>query len=55
MALALSLPIGLTGRETLIAIVFGTVLLSLVGQGVSLPWVVKRLQLSPATVIASTN
>ncbi len=46
MALALSLPTALVGREQLIALVFGTVLLSLVGQCVSLPWLVKRLQLS---------
>jgi CPA1 family monovalent cation:H+ antiporter len=45
MALALSLPAGLTGRSELIAIVFGAVLLSLVVQGVSLPWMVRRLQL----------
>jgi monovalent cation:H+ antiporter, CPA1 family len=49
MALALSLPSGLVGREQIIAIVFGTVLLSLVGQGVSLPWLVKRLNLSPVS------
>jgi monovalent cation:H+ antiporter, CPA1 family len=48
MALALSLPTGLPGRETLIAIVFGAVLLSLVVQGVSLPWLVTRLQLTPS-------
>ncbi|BAY65103.1 sodium/hydrogen exchanger [Calothrix brevissima NIES-22] len=46
MALALSIPASIPGREQLIAIVFGTVLLSVVGQGVSLPWLVKRLQLS---------
>jgi CPA1 family monovalent cation:H+ antiporter len=46
MALALSLPSTLPGREILIAIVFGCVLVSLVGQGLSLPWVVKRLKLS---------
>ncbi|NJO41722.1 MAG: sodium:proton antiporter [Cyanobacteria bacterium CRU_2_1] len=46
MALALSLPASLAGRGYLIAIVFGTVLLSLVVQGLSLPWVVKRLKLS---------
>lgn len=46
MALALSIPVTIPGREQLIAIVFGTVLLSVVGQGVSLPWLVKRLQLS---------
>jgi CPA1 family monovalent cation:H+ antiporter len=44
MALALSLPAGLTRRSELIAIVFGAVLLSLVVQGISLPWIVQRLQ-----------
>ncbi|MBD2040055.1 cation:proton antiporter [Microcoleus sp. FACHB-672] len=46
MALALSLPTTLPGREGFIAIIYGCVLLSLVGQGSSLPWVVKRLNLS---------
>ncbi|MBW4679012.1 MAG: sodium:proton antiporter [Microcoleus vaginatus WJT46-NPBG5] len=46
MALALSLPTTLPGREGLIAIIYGCVLLSLVGQGSSLPWLVKRLNLS---------
>jgi len=46
MALALSLPITLPGRDILITIVFGSVLVSLVGQGLSLPWLVKRLNLS---------
>lgn len=46
MALALSLPADLPGRAELIAIVFGTVLLSLVGQGVGLPWLVRRLQVA---------
>jgi CPA1 family monovalent cation:H+ antiporter len=46
MALALTLPIEIVGRGTIISIVFGTVLLSLLGQGVSLPWLVKRLNLS---------
>ncbi|HEY9662106.1 MAG TPA: sodium:proton antiporter, partial [Allocoleopsis sp.] len=46
MALALTLPATLPGRSYIIAIVFGTVLISLVGQGVSLPWIVKRLKLS---------
>ncbi|BAZ20623.1 sodium/hydrogen exchanger [Kalymmatonema gypsitolerans NIES-4073] len=46
MALALSLPTTLPGREGLIALVFGSVLVSLVGQGLSLPWLVKRLKLS---------
>ena len=46
MALAFSLPATLEGRQQLIALVFGTVLLSILGQGISLPWLVKRLQLS---------
>jgi CPA1 family monovalent cation:H+ antiporter len=46
MALALSIPLGLPGREIVIPLVFGTVLVSLVGQGLSLPWLVKRLKLS---------
>lgn len=46
MALALSLPLSLDSRNSIIVLVFGTVLLSLVGQGLSLPWMVKRLQIS---------
>jgi CPA1 family monovalent cation:H+ antiporter len=46
MALALSLPTNLEGRGELIVVVFGAVLLSLVGQGLSLPWIVQRLKLS---------
>jgi len=46
MALVLSLPTTLVGREQLIALVFGAVLLSVIGQAASLPWMVKRLQLS---------
>ncbi|MBD2667071.1 Na+/H+ antiporter [Richelia sinica FACHB-800] len=49
MALALSIPGTVTGREQLIAIVFGIVLLSLLGQGLSLPWSVKKLQLSESS------
>ncbi|WP_013320686.1 cation:proton antiporter [Gloeothece verrucosa] len=46
MALALSIPSSIEAREEVIAIVFGAVLLSLVGQGISLPWLVKQLNLS---------
>lgn len=46
MALALTIPTTMPGREGLIALVFGTVLISLVGQGISLPWLVKRLNVS---------
>ncbi|WP_193379271.1 cation:proton antiporter [Spirulina subsalsa] len=46
MALALSLPLTLPGRIEVITLVFSTVLLSLVGQGLSLSWLVKKLHLS---------
>ncbi len=46
MALALSLPASLAGREQLVAISFGAVLLSLVVQGSSLPWLVKQLKIT---------
>lgn len=46
MALALSIPLALPDRGRLIALVFGSVLISLVGQGLSLPWLVKQLKLS---------
>jgi len=46
MALTLSLPFGLPERMQVITLVFSTVLLSLVGQGLSLSWLVKRLNLS---------
>jgi CPA1 family monovalent cation:H+ antiporter len=46
MALALSLPSTLPGREELITLVFGAVLLSLVVQGISLPWMVRRLKIT---------
>ncbi len=46
MALALSLPTDLPGREQLITLIFGTVFVSLIGQGLSLPWLVSRLKLT---------
>ena len=46
MALALTLPFTLSDREQVITLVFSTVLVSLVGQGLSLSWLVKQLQLS---------
>jgi monovalent cation:H+ antiporter, CPA1 family len=46
MALAFSIPMAIAQREQIIAIVFGTVLLSLLGQGISLPWMIKKLRLS---------
>lgn len=49
MALALSIPLAMPGREGIIELVFGAVLFSLVGQGLSLPWLVKRLKISQAS------
>ncbi len=46
MALAVSIPLNLTGRDMIIQLVFGAVLFSLVGQGLSLPWMVKQLNIS---------
>jgi monovalent cation:H+ antiporter, CPA1 family len=46
MALAVSIPLTLPGRDNIIELVFGSVLFSLVVQGLSLPWLVKRLQIS---------
>lgn len=51
MALALSLPLTLPGRLQVITLVFSTVLVSFIGQGLSLPWLVKRLQLSRTSSI----
>ncbi|MEM1366940.1 MAG: sodium:proton antiporter [Cyanobacteria bacterium P01_H01_bin.15] len=51
MALALSLPFTLPERPEVITLVFSTVLISLVGQGLSLPWFVKRLRLSVSSPI----
>lgn len=51
MALALSLPGNLPGRDALIAIVFGSVLLSLVGQGVGLPLIVQRLKVASTSEV----
>jgi CPA1 family monovalent cation:H+ antiporter len=46
MVLALSLPASIPGRSDLIALVYGAVLVSLVGQALSLPWVVKKLKIA---------
>jgi CPA1 family monovalent cation:H+ antiporter len=45
MALALSIPLTVAHRSEIIALVFGAVLFSLVGQGLSLPWMVKWLKI----------
>lgn len=46
MALAVAMPLTLTGRDFLIQLVFGSVLFSLVVQGLALPWLIRRLNLS---------
>jgi len=45
VALALGLPLTLAGRDNLVAIVFGVVLFSLLGQGLTLPSLLRRLGL----------
>jgi len=42
MALAVAIPLALTGRELIIELVFGAVLFSLVIQGLALPWLIKN-------------
>lgn len=46
MALAVAIPLTLTGRDLIIELVFGSVLFSLVLQGLALPWLIKRLNIS---------
>lgn len=51
MALALSIPLTIPGREEIVTLVFGAVLFSLVGQGLLLPSLIKRLNLSSVSDI----
>lgn len=46
MALAVAIPLTLTDRDVIIEVVFGAVLFSLVIQGLALPWLVKKLNIS---------
>lgn len=48
VALALGLPLSLTGRDELVAIIFGVVLLSLLIQGLTIPTLIRRLGLAQA-------
>ena len=48
VALALGLPLSLTGRHELVAIIFGVVLLSLLIQGLTIPTLIRRLGLAQA-------
>ncbi len=54
LALVLSLPADVAGRQTLEVVTFGVVLLSLVGQGLSMPWLARRLGLVGAEETALT-
>lgn len=45
MALAVAIPLTLTGRDLIIELVFGSVLFSLVVQGLALPWLIRRLNI----------
>lgn len=49
MALAVAIPLTLTGRDLIIELVFGAVLFSLVLQGLALPWLIKRLNIGRAS------
>lgn len=51
MALAVAIPLSLTGREFIIELVFGAVLFSLVIQGLLLPWIIKRLNVSRSSTV----
>jgi len=46
LALVLSVPAAFAGRQTLEVVTFGVVLLSLVGQGLTVPWLTRRLGLA---------
>lgn len=46
LALVLTVPETVPGRDTLQVVTFGVVLLSLVGQGLTMPWLVRRLRLA---------
>ncbi|WP_263970654.1 cation:proton antiporter [Leptolyngbya sp. KIOST-1] len=49
MVMVLSLPATIPGRTDIITLVYGAVLVSLVVQGLSLPWLVKCLNVAPVS------
>ncbi|MFM7474542.1 MAG: cation:proton antiporter [Microcystis aeruginosa] len=51
MALAVAIPLALTGRELIIELVFGAVLFSLVIQGLALPWLIKKLDIGQVSAV----
>lgn len=52
MALAVAIPLTLTGREFIIELVFGSVLFSLALQGLALPWLIKRLHIGQVSSVS---
>jgi CPA1 family monovalent cation:H+ antiporter len=48
---AVAIPLALTGRQLIIELVFGAVLFSLVIQGLALPWLIKRLNISQVSAV----
>ncbi len=51
MALAVAIPLAITGRNFIIELVFGAVLFSLVIQGLALPWLIRRLKISQVSEV----
>ncbi|MFN7317753.1 MAG: cation:proton antiporter [Microcystis sp.] len=51
LALSVAIPLALTGRELIIELVFGSVLFSLVIQGLALPWLIKKLNISQVSAV----
>jgi len=49
MVMALSIPITVLGRTNLITLVYGAVLISLVIQGLSLSWLIKKVNIAPVS------
>ena len=48
MVLALALPLDFAHRDALVAMTYGVVLLSLVLQGLTMPWMIRRLKVGRA-------
>ena len=46
LVLALALPQSIPGRESLVAITVGTVVLSLIVQGITMPYLIDRLRIA---------
>jgi CPA1 family monovalent cation:H+ antiporter len=53
LVLALALPESIPGRDPLVAITVGTVVLSLIVQGITMPYLVERLGIVAPTTTAT--